>query len=336
MAIPEFAQTFYEARSKNRWRTLLLFALFPAMLLALTYLGILIATLAGSGEGADPVLAAMQAGDAFFAFSPFVIGGATLWTALMVLGGGKSMVLSMAGAKPVTKQQHPELYRMVENLAIQTGIKTPQVYVIEDESMNAFATGFSPDRAAVTVTTGILKRLDPPELQAVLAHEFGHILNRDIRVMLVAITLVGILQLMADLILRGIWRSSGRVRVGSSDRKNGGGAGLVIVLAIVAVWLIGFIGGTLVQLGISRKREFLADAESAALTRNPLSLASALRKISTDARVEVLDGKRSIAALCISDPLEQGKLSLLDSLQGLFATHPKTEARIAELERMGA
>jgi heat shock protein HtpX len=325
------AQTFYEARSKNRWRTLFLFALFPVMLLSITYLGVLIAQVYSSGEG-DVLIAATQAGDAFFAVSPWVIIGATVWTLLMVIGGGKSMVLSLARARQVDKRDYPELYRMVENLAIQTGIKTPQVYVIEDESMNAFATGFSPDKAAVTVTTGILTHLDASELQAVLAHEFGHILNRDIRVMLIAITLVGILQLAADLILRGMWYS-GRSR-SSNDRKNGGGG--IILLAILLVWIIGFIGGTLVQLGISRKREFLADAESAALTRNPLSLASALRKISSDARVEVLDGKRSIAALCIADPLEKGKLSFLDALQGLFATHPKTEARIAELERMGA
>jgi heat shock protein HtpX len=332
MQDPALAQTFYEARSKNRWRTLFLFALFPVMLLTITYLGILIAQISSGGDG-DPTVAFAQAGDAFFAFSPFVIVGATLWTILMVMGGGKRMILSMSGAKAIEKRDNPELYRMVENLAIQTGIKTPQVYVIEDESMNAFATGFTPDKAAVTVTTGILKRLDPQEMEAVLAHEFGHILNRDTRVMLIAITLVGVLQLFADLILRGMWYS-GRVRTRSDNRKGGGGA--ILLLAILVVWIIGFIGGTLVQLGISRKREFLADAESAALTRDPRTLASALRKISTDARVEVLDGKRTIAALCIADPLEQGHHSFLDALQGLFSTHPKTEDRIAELEKMGA
>ncbi len=328
MASPQLSQTFYDAIAKNRWRTAFLFLLFPVMMLAIVYLGSLIAVLYGSNVPTNDAF--VVAGDLFFQFSPLVIVLSTIWAIIMVMGG-KRMVLSLAGAKPISKADAPELYRIVENLAIRTGIRTPAVYIIQDESMNAFATGFSPDNAAVTVTSGILNRLDKSELEAVLAHEFGHIINRDIRTMLIAITMVGILQLLADIVLRSLWYS-GRSR--RSSREGGDNSGLIIMVAALAIWIIGFIGSALVQLGISRKREFLADAESAYLTRNPQGLMSALTKISSDARVEQLDGKRSIAALCIANPLEDGKKSFIDSLQGFFSTHPPTKARIEELRKM--
>lgn len=329
MAEPQFSQTFYDAKSKNRWRTAALFALFPAMLLCILYLGSFIAAAYGvAGEG-DAVT---QSVDLFFRFSPWVIVGSTLWMIAMVFGG-KNMILSLSQAKPIEKAQAPELYRLVENLAIRTGIKTPEVYIMEDESLNAFATGFSPNKAAVTVTRGLLNKLTPAELEGVLAHEFGHIINRDIRVMLVAITMVGIIQLLADMILRSFWYMGHGRR--SNDRDNNGG---LVVLAIILVWVIGFVGAILVQLGISRKREYLADAESAYLTRNPSALASALEKIAGDPRVEQLDGKRSIAQLCIADPLEdkeKNRASFLETMQGLFSTHPATKKRVEELRRMG-
>ncbi len=133
-------QTFYDAKAKNRWRTAMLMLLFPVMILFITYLGIMILQIYG-GSGSDPLGSSV---DAFFAVSPFVIGGTVLWTILMILRG-KNMVLKMAGAKPIAKADAPEVYRIVENLAIRTGIKTPAVYIIEDESLNAFATGYSPD-----------------------------------------------------------------------------------------------------------------------------------------------------------------------------------------------
>lgn len=326
MADTTLSQTFYDAMSKNRWRTVFLFALFPAMLLAIVYLGSFILA-AYSGPGTEDI--ATRAGDLFFAISPWVIGGSILWMIIMVMSG-KNMILSLSGAHPIQKSDAPGLYRIVENLAIRTGIKTPQVYIMEDDSLNAFATGYSPDKAAVTVTRGILKKLTASELEAVLAHEFGHIINRDTRTMLVAITMTGIIQLIADIILRSLWFSGSR----GGRRRGDGESGAIVFLAILAVWIIGFIGAILVQLGISRKREFLADAESAYLTRNPEGLISALEKITDDPRVEQLDGKRSIAALCIADPLEAGNQSFLDSLQSVFSTHPSTKNRIAELRSM--
>ena len=316
--------TCYEVMARNRWRTLLLFALFPIMLAAMTMLGSLaLAIVESDGAGGAIGPSALQN---FLAISPVVGAVGTMWIGITLVSG-KRMVLAFAGAKPIAKRDAPELYRIVENLAIRTGITMPALYVIDDPSLNAFATGYSPNRAAVAVTKGILEKLEKPELEAVLAHEFGHILSRDTRVMLIAIAMVGILQMLSEIVIRGIFHGSR----GSRDRKDGGP---VLLLIAIGVWLIGSVCAVLVQMGISRKREYLADAQSAYLTRDPLSLAAALAKISADPRVEVLDGKRTAVALCIADPLEE-KQSFVDGMLGLFSTHPPVKDRIALLRGMG-
>ncbi|HLD64230.1 MAG TPA: M48 family metallopeptidase [Candidatus Peribacteraceae bacterium] len=323
---PGHSRTTYEALAANRWRSLWLLMLFPAMLATIVLLGILVVVAAEQGVTDQSI---NRIGELFFGVIPFVIVGATLWIIIALLTG-KRMVLSFAGAKPIKKAEAPELYRLVENLAIQTGIPTPTIYIIEDQSLNAFATGYKPEGAVVAVTRGILERLEKPELAAVLAHEFGHILHRDIRVMFIAVTMVGIIQLISELILRGLFHG---MYGGRSDRKSGAGAAGIIFLAAVAIWLIGFLGAMFVQLGLSRRREFMADTESAHLTRHPESLINALQKIAADPRVEVLDGKRSIAAMCIADPLEN-KRNLLENLQGLFSTHPRVQDRIRALQAL--
>jgi len=250
----------------------------------------------------------------------------------IALAFGKHMILAFSGANPIEKRDNPELFRTVENLAIRTGIPTPNIYIIEDESMNAFATGFSPTDSAVAITTGLLKKLDKNELEAVMAHEFGHILHRDIRIMLIAVTMVGIIQLLAEVILRVVFQNI-RAFSNGDEKKDSGQIIFVMIAAAVVIWLISFLGAIFVQMGISRKRELMADAQSANLTRNPTALISALQKISTDARVEILDGKRSIAAMCIADPLET-KSSFFDSLSGLFSSHPPVQERIEALQGM--
>lgn len=321
-------ETTYTALARNRWRTLWLLMLFPAMIATITYL----ASLAVGLTNSENLEHGLIVGSTFFVgVIPFVSAGALVWT-LIAITAGKRMVLSFAGAKKVRKIDAPELYRTVENLAIQTGVPTPEIYLIEDESMNAFATGYAPSRAAVAITRGLLGKLEKPELEAVMAHELGHILHRDTRVMLIAVTMVGIIQILSELILRGVFRTmhiSGR-----DDRKGGGGAIAIAFLIVIAVWIIGALGAVFVQMGISRRREYMADAQSVHLTRHPDALISALQKISGDARVEVLDGKRSIAAMCIIDPLGQGKHGLFDALEGLFASHPPMAKRIAALQSL--
>lgn len=322
------SETTYAALSRNRWRTVWLLMLFPAMIVTVTYLACLAVSLYGATAETDAVVSSVNL---FLAAAPAVTIGSTVWMIIALLGG-KSMVLSFSGAKPINKSDAPELYRIVENLSIQTGIPMPQVYVIEDASMNAFATGYAPSQAAVAVTRGLLERLDRSELQAVMAHEIGHILHRDTRVMLIAITMVGILQLLAEIVLRGVFHNFGSIG-GDRDRKSSGNAVIVIIVIAIVIWLISVLGALFVQMGISRRREFMADAESAHLTRHPQSLMSALQKISADPRVEVLDGKRTIAAMCIADPLER-KQSFFEELQGLFSSHPAMHDRLEALSRL--
>lgn len=307
-----------------------LFMLFPAMLFTITFLAIFAIAFFGTE---DWVLASYEAGNMFFNVIPFVTIGATIW-ALISIFFGQKMILGFAGAKSIEKKDAPELYRIVENLAIRTGIPTPKIAIIEDQSMNAFATGFSPNNASVAITRGLLEKLNKKEVEAVMAHEMGHILHRDIRIMLIAVTMVGIIQLVAELIFRIVFRNLGAFGKGKGSKKGGGAAILVIIAAAVVIWLISIFGALFVQMGISRKREYMADAESANLTRDPLALASALEKITADSRVEVLDGKRSIAAMCIADPLDQ-KQSFMEKLSGFFASHPPAKDRIALLRSMG-
>lgn len=318
------AVTTYDILRKNRWRTAWLLLLFPAMLATITFLGVLITSLSVTPETDQAIIVA---GDMFFTIVPWVTVGSIVWMIIAVLSG-KKMILGFAGAKPIEKRDNPELYRTVENLAIQTGIPTPKMYIIEDDSLNAFATGYSPQSGVVAITRGLLNKLSNAELEAVMAHEFGHILHRDTRVMLVAVTMVGIIQLVSELILRSFFYRS----IGERDRDNGKAAGIILI-AMIAIWLIGFLGAIFVQMGISRKREYMADAQSAHLTRHPDSLISALQKIAADPRVEVLDGKRSIAAMCIADPLER-KRNFFEKLNGLFASHPHMADRIQMLQQM--
>jgi len=302
--------------------------LFPAMIASIAFLAVFAIAFA---QQQDFGLATLHAGDLFFSIIPFLTIGAVVWITI-ALAFGKHMILAFSGANPIEKRDNPELFRTVENLAIRTGIPTPNIYIIEDESMNAFATGFSPTDSAVAITTGLLKKLDKNELEAVMAHEFGHILHRDIRIMLIAVTMVGIIQLLAEVILRVVFQNI-RAFSNGDEKKDSGQIIFVMIAAAVVIWLISFLGAIFVQMGISRKRELMADAQSANLTRNPTALISALQKISTDARVEILDGKRSIAAMCIADPLET-KSSFFDSLSGLFSSHPPVQERIEALQGM--
>jgi len=317
----EDKETTYAALRKNRWRTLWLFMLFPAMLATITYLSLLSFSAMEYGSVTPAVY---NSAALFFDIAPFVTVGAVLWVIIALLWG-RRMVLAFAGAKPIEKRDNPALYRSVENLAIRTGIPTPKIYIIDDHSLNAFATGYSPKNSAVAITKGLLEKLDKSELEAVMAHEFGHILHRDTRVMLMAITMVGIIQVLAEVILRMIFH-----RVHYGDDEDAGRIIIFLLAAAVVIWLISAFGAVFVQLGISRRREYSADIASAHITRHPTALVSALQKISKDARVEVLDGKRSIAALCIADPLEKKK-DFLDKLSGLFATHPPLKKRITAL-----
>jgi heat shock protein HtpX len=234
------------------------------------------------------------------------------------------LVLSMTGAKPASREEFFDLYTVTENLSIANGMQMPKLYVINDPAPNAFATGRDEKHAVVAATTGLLSILDRSELEGVIAHELSHIKNKDMLVMTVAVVLAGFLAIIADIFLRASM-------FGGGDRDNGKGGAIFAIIAIVGI-ILAPIAAQLIKLAISRRREFLADASGALLTRYPEGLASALRKISGYA-APMRRANHATAHLFISNPFGGRKGKTINSL---FATHPPVEKRIERLLGMKA
>ena len=236
------------------------------------------------------------------------------------------IILGMSKAKQIKKNDNPELFRIVENLCIGAGIPMPKVYIIDDSAPNAFATGRDPKHAVVCATTGILQKLNKIELEGVIAHELSHIRNFDIRLMAIVVILVGLVALLADFFMRSLWYGESR----RNERGRGDAQGIFLLIGIVLAILSPIIA-TLIQLAVSRKREFLADASGALLTRYPEGLATALEKISKDKEpLEVANN--ATAHLYIANPFK-GKISV-SWFANLFNTHPPIEERIKILRLM--
>ena len=234
------------------------------------------------------------------------------------------LVVAMTGARPVTRNEHPELWNVVENLSITAGLPMPKVYIVEDTAPNAFATGRNPEHAVVAVTTGLLAILDRTELEGVVAHELAHIGNRDMLVSTVAVVLAGFVAIIADLLMRSMM-------FGGGDRDNKAGA-IFLILGIVGI-ILAPIAAQLIQLAISRKREYLADASGALLTRYPEGLASALEKISRASR-PMHRANNATAHLFIADPFGGEKKGIGQRIHGLFQTHPDAADRVRILRGM--
>lgn len=275
---------------------------------------------------------------AFVVLLGWIFGRTTVWghygTALAVVIAGvgafvsyynsDKIILTLSRAHPATKEEHPHLYHTVEGLAIAAGLPKPKLYIIEDSAPNAFATGRNPEHAAIAVTTGLLAKLNRTELEGVIGHEMSHIADYDTLLMTITVVMVGTVALVSDWMLRS-FLFGGRKR-----RSSGGGqAGTILMLVALALAILSPIIAQLIRLAISRRREFLADANSARLTRYPQGLASALRKIASDTEpLEVAN--KATAHLYIANPLKvkQG------GMNRLFSTHPPVEERIAALEAM--
>jgi heat shock protein HtpX len=303
--IPHERVLTYDRIASNKRRTWLLMLLFVLVL------------------GAFATVVALALGLPW-QFAPAVFAALGAY-ALFSYYASPRVALAISGAHEVTKAEEPELYRIVENLSIGSGLPMPKVYVIEDGSPNAFATGRDPQHASVTVTRGLLEKLDKMELEGVIAHEMSHIGNYDIRVMTVVVVLVGLVALLADFFLRWTWFGSGRR---SSNRDKGGAAAILIVVAIVLA-ILAPIAAQIIQFAISRQREYLADASGALLTRNPEALARALEKIAADPDpLEVAN--KATAHLYINNPLREHQ----SFLNNLFSTHPPIEERIRLLRAM--
>jgi heat shock protein HtpX len=296
----------FDRIESNRRKTFLLMALF---FLVVAGAAIAISVIAGVPLGFSPIIIVLVL--VFIGFSYFA---------------SSSVALGVSGARQVSETDEKELYRLVENLCIGSGLPMPKVYVIEDGSMNAFATGRDPKHASVAVTRGLMNKLERIELEGVLAHELSHIGNRDTLLMTTVVVLIGTLALLADLGLRLTWFGAGTR--GSYRDDNSRGAAILLVLAMVFLILSPIIA-RVISLAVSRQREYLADASGALLTRYPEGLARALEKIRGD--TDPLDqATKATEHLYIVNPL----LDHQSKLNGLFATHPPIEERIRLLRAM--
>jgi heat shock protein HtpX len=270
------------------------------------------------------VVIAIGWGFSWYFNNPFILYIATFFaiaTNIYSYWNSDKLVVRMTGAQPITKESHPELWNIVENLSITAGLPMPRVHVVNDPAPNAFATGRDPEHAVVAATTGLLQILNKTELEGVIAHELSHIGNRDMLVSTVAVVLVGFIAILADFFLRMTFWGGGR-------RSNSGGGPWVLVVGIIAAILLP-IASQLIQLAISRKREFLADASGALLTRYPDGLAAALQKISHYSQ-PMKRQSHATAHLFIANPFGSGG-EARKFMNKMFSSHPPVEERVQAL-----
>ncbi len=335
-------QTVYDHIAANNRKTWLLLLLFPTALSILTILATVMAFYAmGDLSFAAQFVVphqefllshniALTTGNVYWlagwffisSYLPVVFGVAITWM-LISYFLGDTMMLSFARALPLEKPENPQVYRLVENVAIAAGLPMPKIYIVDDESLNAFATGRDPKHASIALTTGIINKLEPLELEGVIAHEMAHIGNRDIRLNMMIITGLSVFAFLAEMIGRSL-------RYPISNNKDSGKIKILLLAVMLALIVFNFFVAPIIQMAISRAREYAADATGALITRNPRALASALQKISSDARVEILDGKKTMSTACIADPREPKV-----AFQSMLATHPPIRTRIKRLMEMG-
>jgi heat shock protein HtpX len=322
-------------RRSNNFKSILLLAAFPMLLLALLggiffVFGLFsgagpygspfeafgIPSMLGTGSAADLALSAMAA------YWPIIFGIAAVWLVIGYYFNG--VIIHMAtGAKPVTREEAPQLYNLLENLCISRGLTMPALFVIDTDVMNAYASGIDRKSYAITVTRGLLDALNGPELEAVLAHELTHIIDRDCRLLIVTIVFTGMISFLAQM----LWRS---VQIASFSRgrsRNGGGAVIVLIIIAAVAMFVGYMLALILRFALSRRRELLADAGSVELTKNPDALISALVKISQNPSVAHVPTE--VRQMFIENPPSGFDLG------GLFATHPPIAQRIHILEQLG-
>lgn len=303
-------------KRKNNFKSTLLLVLFPCIILFLTWIFFQIVFkqqdgYSGYSENAPNFM--------FLQALPWVIGACLLWFIIAYFANTAIINLS-TGSHSLDRRDNKRVYNLVENLCMANNMSMPKVNVIEDDSLNAFASGINKKTFTVTLSRGIINKLNDQELEGVIAHELTHIRNRDVKLLIVSIVFVGIFAFLTQMLFRMFLYGGAR---SSRNKKDGGGAAVIIVALILAV--IGYLITILMRFAISRNREYMADAGGAEMTRNPLALASALRKISADPQIEAVSQK-DVAQLFIDNPLAGG-------ISGLFATHPPIEKRIQILEQ---
>jgi heat shock protein HtpX len=298
---------------KNNFNSVLLLIAFPALLLGMLYA---LVYFLQSEHKEDPNTLFLQA-------MPVVLGAVGVW--FLIAWAGHSAFIRMAtGSKPLDRIENKRVYNLVENICISQGMTMPKVYIIEDDSLNAFASGINKSSYAVSLSRGIINKLDDDELEGVIAHEITHIKNRDVRLLIISIIFVGIFAFLAELAFRSL-----RFAGSGKKSKDSKGSGAIILIAIV-ITAVAYLISILLRFGISRKREYLADAGAAEITRKPYALANALRKISGDPLIEAVES-RDVAQLFIDNPKPSVHKSA--SWDNMFATHPPIDKRIELLEQ---
>lgn len=290
----------------NRYSLLLLIA-FPALLLGMFYVFFFFADKQDTEAGNAHFMQAM----------PFVLIGVGIWFLIAWLGHA-AMIRKATGSKPLERMENKRVYNLVENLCIQQGMTMPAVYVIEDESLNAFASGINSKTFSVSLSRGMIDKLDDDELEGVIAHELTHIRNKDTRLLIISIIFVGIFSFLAEMALRSL-------RFGSGSKKKDGG---YIILIAIAVTAICYFISLFLRFGISRSREYLADAGAAEMTKKPYALANALKKVDGDPLIEAVK-RKDVAQLFIENPQSEKR----NFFSGMFATHPPIKKRIELLEQ---
>lgn len=254
-------------------------------------------------------------------YGHWAILAAGLWFVIAYFFHGR-MMRAATHAQPVTRAQMPEIYNLLENLCISRGIPMPQFEVIDSPALNAFATGINDKTYKIVLTRGIIERLEPDELEGVIAHELTHIMNRDVRLLIISVIFVGIISFLAEMAFRSLLHG-GRPRYYSRSNNRQGGGGFVILLLALGILVVGYLLALVIRFAISRKREYLADAGAVALTKNPEAMMRALQRISGQDRV-----------IGMPDEVQQMCIENSHAFMGIFATHPPIQSRIETLSRL--
>ncbi|MFZ5735356.1 MAG: M48 family metallopeptidase [Pseudomonadota bacterium] len=325
------AYGLYTHIAANKTRSIVLLIGLFVLVYVLVYAGALIAEVVIDGGRTVPDYLRAAAADLIQA-APLATIGAALWIVIAYFFHQK-LIDAVTGGHAVTRAEQPRLYNLLENLCISRGIPMPKLKIMDSAALNAFASGLNPKQYAITVTSGLVERLDDAEIEAVLAHELTHIKNGDVQMMVIAVIIAGVVGFFGELMFRlfvqggirigGGWSGGGSSSSSSSssgDRKSGGGAVVVVILAIVLI-LLAWLLSQVVKLALSRSREFLADAGSVELTKNPDAMISALRKIEN--RGELQGATSAVMEMCVDNPRS--------GFSDLFATHPSVESRVDAL-----
>lgn len=295
---------------RNNINSVILLVLFPLVLFGLVFAFFFIVNVYDQEMVTDPV-------SGFLSTIPWITLGVLVWF-LVAYFSHTRMIQSATGSRSLERKENKRVYNLVENMAMAAGMKMPAVNIIEDDSLNAFASGINNSSYTVSLSRGIIDKLDDDELEGVIAHELTHIRNRDVRLLIISVIFVGIFAFIAETLLRSL-RFSGR----GGGKKNNGAAIIIVMLLAAIGWLL----TSLFRFALSRRREYLADAGAAELTKKPWALASALKKVSTDSRIEAVQ-RKDVAQMFIENPQEKKSVSLA----GMFSTHPPIEKRISILE----